>query len=265
MSPSETLEPEQVADLSYPDFVAFIGQANTPPGARRTLEDWIALAGIDGSARLLDLACSTGYSSRTLAELTGCAAVGVDQSAAAIEVARTSARTSPHGDRLSYRVGDAASLAEPDAEFTHVVAGGCFGFIAAREQALDECARVLEHGGKLCVSSFFYREPPSESLLDRVAEAIGYRPDSGRDLAWWRRFFSRRFELVDERPYELAVHDEAALRAAVRRYIDVEGPLAAVHSPELREACFRRLSSIRIVLNEHRRYQSLTVAAWRVR
>ena len=60
--------------LSYPDFVALMGQENTPPGGvqtvdswRRSAQQWWAAGASSGNLRVLDLACSTGFSGRQFA------------------------------------------------------------------------------------------------------------------------------------------------------------------------------------------------------
>ena len=57
---------EQIWQMAYPDFVAFIDQDNTPPGGEATVAWWIERAGIDADSHVLDLACNTGFSSRTI-------------------------------------------------------------------------------------------------------------------------------------------------------------------------------------------------------
>lgn len=253
----------RVRSLSYPDFVAFIGQANTPPGADATVRGWEEMARIDAGSHVLDLACSTGYSSRCLARRTGCSGLGIDLSRPALAVAESEARRAGLEARLRYIEANAAALPLPDAAFSHVVAGACFGFIHERERALDEVFRVLAAGGALCVASFHYRQEPPAELLDEVARAIGYRPDPARVLGYWQAFFSRRFTLVDERRGSLEPYPEDAVERDVRALVFEESEPLAVQPPSVRDACFDRLLWTRRVLNEHRRYQGLSVTVWR--
>lgn len=251
-----------VLDRSYPDFVAFIGQHNTPPGAYRTIDEWVRLAGIDGSSRLLDLACTTGYSGRTTHEITTATVDGIDISADAVRQARSYAGGNP---ALRYQVADATELPFPDASFTHILAGCNFGFIQDRDRALDETHRVLLPGGLVCTAAFYYRRTPPESLLDRVAEAIGFRPDGARDRDFWTSFFNRRFELVDEVLHETPQLGERRVSNGARRAAYGRTPALRDVSRPIRDACFHRLRSTRLVLDEHRRYQGLVVGVWRCR
>ena len=54
-----------ITAMKYAEFVSFLG-INTPPGGVDTVQYWIKHAEIDSSSELLDLACNTGFSSRTI-------------------------------------------------------------------------------------------------------------------------------------------------------------------------------------------------------
>lgn len=60
----EELTEEVILNMNYPDFVALMQQDNTPPGAEYTIDYWIKHGCINKKSHLLDLACSTGFSSR---------------------------------------------------------------------------------------------------------------------------------------------------------------------------------------------------------
>lgn len=250
-----------VNETSYPDFVGETGQQNTPPGGHKTVHAWVDDACVDAESLVLDLACTTGFSGREVHADTGARVHGIDISEPAIEMARRLARGNA---QLSYQVADAASLPLPDASFTHVLGGCNFGFIHKRESARSEVARVLRPGGLLCVSSFYYVSPPPEELLARVGRAIGFTPDSKRDHDYWHAFFGVDFELVSERRSQLKAQRPGSLRRAVSRSIRTSPGLADRSRAE-RDAARDRLLDIRMVLNEHRTYQGLSIAVWRRR
>lgn len=248
--------------LSYPDFVGFIGQANAPPGADRTLIDWIELSGIERKSHILDLACSTGFSSRGLCERSGCSAVGIDLSEMALAVAQTEASQLLIEQQCSYQNADATSLPFSEHSFTHVVAGCCFGFIASRDAALKECARVLKCDGYLCVSAFHYTEPPPDELLDEVEQAIGYRPNPQRNYEYWYRFFATLFHLQSKRTYMLEPCGEEKTQQSVQKYMSRNALHLHAFSGEIQQACYDRLLSLRLALDRHREYQKLSVMTW---
>jgi SAM-dependent methyltransferase len=258
---TSSLTVEELRASSYPDFVALIGQHNTPPGADRTVREWVDTARIDAHSYVLDLACSTGYSGRKVYGLTGASVHGIDLSTRAIETARAFAEV---GAPLTYQVANAAALPIPDRVFSHALGGCNFGFIAERETALAEVARTLQSNGLLCVASFYFESPPPSGLLDRVAEAVGFRPNPRHDHSFWSSFFERGFELVSERRTIMRPAPDRTIERNVKRAIRGSRSLRACGETE-RYAAATRLLSIRRVVNEQRAYQGLSVAVWRLR
>jgi SAM-dependent methyltransferase len=254
-----------VAEMSYPDFVAFIQQENTPPLGDATVGAWQEMGAIDSGSHILDWACSTGYSSRTLVAATGCSAEGIDISAPAIEVANRFVSRDGIAHRARYRVGDGLALPFADGTFSHVVAGACLGFVDDQARALREIARVLRPGGLLCVSTFYYPETPPASILDRVQASLGFRPNPAWSRQFWDDQFDACFDLDSERGAELTVYPVAEIREWVAHFVANQCETTRDAPDELRVAVFRRLLTDRLAFNEHRRYQALAIQAWRAR
>lgn len=104
-------------------------------------------AGFCEGGRVLDAGCGVGYGAELLSQAGASEVVGVDNSEAAIELARNAS------DNVSYQVGDVRRLAFDDGAFDLVV---CFEVIEHVDEpllVLDELARVLRPGGMLLVSS----------------------------------------------------------------------------------------------------------------
>lgn len=245
---------------SYPDFVGLTGQENTPPGAYKTIHKWVDQAKITQDSFVLDLACSTGFSGREVNAYTGARVHGIDISRVSIDMARKLSYNKP---LLTYEVADATKLPLPDSSFTHVLAGCNFGFISNREQARTEVARVLQVGGMLCVSSFYYIKTPPPELLERVKDVIGFAPGIERDYNYWKSFFATEFTLQFERVSKLKIYNNRKLERAVRQAIKTSPGLRKASDSE-KDVARDRLLATRRVLNEHRRYQELSVAVWRL-
>ncbi|MFB8200460.1 class I SAM-dependent methyltransferase [Kitasatospora purpeofusca] len=88
------------------------------------LEQLAARLGWSAHARVLDAGCGTGGLTAALAASTGCTAVGLDASPAAVRVARTRLTGRPEADRVSYTVGDMGDPDLPPASFDAVLAIG---------------------------------------------------------------------------------------------------------------------------------------------
>ena len=213
---------------------------------------------------LLDLACSTGFSSRSVWSLTGVNAFGIDQSHHAVQEATKRAKRAGASGQLNYLLSNAVSLPFEDGTFTHILAGGCFGFIQERQEALKECRRVLAKDGLLAIATFYYRSRPPDALLSRVAQSIGYRPDPVRDLKYWRDFYLREsFVRIAQQGYDLHVQNSSAVTTAVESFVYENSESLRRYTPGVRAACFQRLNKIRLILNEHRRYQGYSVEVWK--
>jgi demethylmenaquinone methyltransferase / 2-methoxy-6-polyprenyl-1,4-benzoquinol methylase len=124
-------------------------------------------ANLRADSRVLDLACGTG----DLAFAAGRVAthgevLGVDASAAMIDLARErAARDAPAGN-VRFVVGDLSSLDVPTASVDAVVAGYALRNVPNYEAGVAEIARVLKPGGVVASLDF-------------------YRPESW----WWRPLF----------------------------------------------------------------------------
>jgi SAM-dependent methyltransferase len=251
-----------IARLTYPEFVAFMGQENTPPLGAETVRAWVEMARIDADAHVLDYACSTGFSSRTLVRLTGCRVTGIDLCSAAIEVATQFSVRDKVSHRSAYYCADGHRLPFNADHFTHVVAGACLGFVTDKPLAVREIARVLQPGGKLCVSTFYYPNGVAAEVLDRVEASVGFRPSSEWNYDYWRGLFAPGFELVSERHHDLPVLPARAVRDAAAHFVKYECLATRESDETVQLAVLRRLLVDRLVFNEHRAYQALTTQVW---
>ncbi|NJQ21770.1 class I SAM-dependent methyltransferase [Enterobacter pseudoroggenkampii] len=263
VNPNELLTEEIIANMSYPDFVALMRQDNTPPGAEYTIDHWIKYANINKDSYLLDLACSTGFSSRECYKRTGSSSKGIDISDAAVKVANDKASELNAGDTLEYIVADACNLPFKDNEFTHVLGGCNFAFIQDRVAALKEVYRCLKRNGIICVANFYYRREIPEELINDVYNAINFRPDPSWNLHFWHQFFSRDFTLIKEENHEMESQSFDELKDDIYDYIFNRNEFTKKLQTDLRSRFFERLLKIREPLNKQRDYQGVTLQLWR--
>lgn len=96
--------------------------------------------------RVLDVGCGPGFLCESIADIVGPegAVTGIDISSDLI--ALCSRRNSPKW--LSYAVGDATRIAEPDASFDAVVCTQVAEYVRDVNRVLSEAFRVLRQGGR---------------------------------------------------------------------------------------------------------------------
>lgn len=112
---------------------------------RQSVADLLDAAEVSAGMRVLDVCCGPGVISAAAAE-RGAEVIGVDFSAAAIEIARAKA------PRASFHKGDAQNLPFDDTSFDAVLCGFGIIHLPEPERALQEFRRVIGAGGKAAVS-----------------------------------------------------------------------------------------------------------------
>jgi ubiquinone/menaquinone biosynthesis C-methylase UbiE len=143
----------------------------------------------------LDLGCGEGRFARALAA-DGHRVTGADVSPDLVELAREA------DAGATYVVADAEALPFPDSAFDLVVAFNVLGCVAHLERAVSEAARVLEPGGRLCLSVVH----------------PAYTAGRGRDGAW----------IVEGGYLEERLHTERVRRGeAELTFANVHRPLGA--------------------------------------
>ena len=116
------------------------------PACKRWDKYMLEQSGINGSSRVLEVACGNGKAAIWLAQQTGCEVVGIDLSGSYIENARSKASNFP-SLRVSFQKESATNLPFENGSFTHAWSQGALYHIPELSKALAEAHRVLEPGG----------------------------------------------------------------------------------------------------------------------
>jgi arsenite methyltransferase len=139
----------------------------------------IALLGVGGCDRVLDIGCGTGRLAVATLDRLGAEGriTGIDPASARIDIARK------HGDpRLDFRAARAEDLSEfLDATFDVAYFNSVLNWIRERAQAMREAYRVLKPGGRLGIATTVRGRPNQLRLLARRAwkSARGLDEDLG--------------------------------------------------------------------------------------
>jgi SAM-dependent methyltransferase len=143
------------------------------------------LVGLERGGRYLDLGCSTGLYTRSLARMLDNRGevVGIDISPFMLKEAAR--RAQKIGAKPSFVRADAHNIPFADANFSGAVCGGTLNELGDPARALRETRRILEPGGHLAIMGILRARTPRGRLLQRLLSIGGVRffdPDELKSL-----------------------------------------------------------------------------------
>ena len=174
---TDTLTVEEVENLGYYDFMAYLEVPFFNIGGATSLEALAERCGISEHSHVLDVGCGTGGNAVHLVERFGCKVTGIDISELMIEKARKRATNLGMEDVLNFQVGDAYSLDFPDLSFDSVLTIFVSQFLDI-DRAFPEFNRVLKPDGCLGVNEMYRL---SEVAPEDLAE-VDYAEQVFREL-----------------------------------------------------------------------------------
>lgn len=255
-------EPRSAAEVwsaSYPDFVAMINQTNVMPGAYATVNTWALHSRMDASSSVLDVACTTGFSSRELARLTGCRALGFDLSPDAVALAAFNHACAAPSLDLRYIQADGYEF-EPAERFTHVVIGATLGFFSEPGAMAKRLVGFLHDGGYILASPFYcdHGLPEDVAALRRNVFGITGPMES------WKDFMSYvpGLIVVREEHHRLRPETDLEIEHYCQSTVDRVCDQARITALDVRTAMLDRLRRVKLATNrlrEHQRYAVLVL------
>ncbi|HMJ32560.1 MAG TPA: ubiquinone/menaquinone biosynthesis methyltransferase [Baekduia sp.] len=134
------------------DRVGAVLSFGQDPRWRQTM---VAAVDAGSDERVLDVATGTGLVAQELVRRYGCSVVGLDQSAAMLEVARARVAADPAlAQRVSLTVGEAERLPFDDGAFDHLTFTYLLRYVDDPAATLRELARVVRPGGRVASLEF---------------------------------------------------------------------------------------------------------------
>ena len=141
----------------------------------REIEVIAGLARLDRGELYLDLGCSAGLYTRSLAAKLGNrgTVLGIDIAPTMLKEAVRRARRA--GVRPSFARADAENLPFADESFDGAVCGGTLNELGDPARALREARRVLAHGGRVAIMGLLRATTTRGRLLQRLLSKGGLR------------------------------------------------------------------------------------------
>lgn len=256
------LTKEGVEGLSYTDFIGLVNQWNVLPGAFDTINRWRIFADVTSASRVLEIACTTGFSIRELAVLTGCVGDAVDISAASVEKAIENNRLYAPDAKIDYHCADAMQfIGRPP--YTHIIVGAGLRFLPDPSGMIRRCSEILVEGGYILASPFYIHTPVPQSLVDEAKSVFGITITTEP----YKEVMSlyKDFELLHEDRKNLVPETDDELNMYCKSTIDRFAQRFPEATPEIQELAYKRLMEIKVMSNKLRPYQAYSVLVLRYR
>ncbi len=260
MTKSITLEIEQIKKMSYTQFVAFINQWNVPPGSLSTISEWSVFGHVKNDSKILEIACTTGFSGRELSRLTGCSVIGVDICDASIRAAKLSKNI--YGDNLDlhYINADACTF-EFEQKFSHIVLGAALGFFKEPNTMLCHLKNYFNDSGYILASPYFGIADIPNELIKQCQSVIGITP-TAMPYSFVRNVYEN-FEIVYESRKRIELETQEQMKKYTEDTIQRCCNIKNITSEEIYQVLFNRLYEIKSISNELHKYQAYSVMVLR--
>ena len=198
------------------------------------------------------VACTTGFSSRELAMLSGCSGEGFDLSEKSIQMARYNKdQYAPEID-FFYFVADGYKY-QTQKKFSHVVVGASLGFFPNPDKMMGRCISMLNDGGYILASPFYVIKPLPKKLVKKSQKVFDMTPTSVSYKEIMKLYnkleivFEERNSLVQETEEELDYYCKCTVNRACK--------MLKISDKKIYQAMFDRLYEIKKMSNDLRPYQ----------
>ncbi|MDI6738289.1 MAG: class I SAM-dependent methyltransferase [Nanoarchaeota archaeon] len=253
---------KEINGMPYTDFVGFINQWNVLPGAHTTLSKWAIFSKMDKNSNILEIACSTGFSSRELAILTGCRGKAFDISKSSVKAAVYNKKAYAPNTRISYFIKDGYQF-KSSQKFSHIIIGAALRFFPEPERMLNKCISLLKEGGIILASPFYIKSRIPKKLILEFKKVFGIQPtiESYKNIMKTYQgleiLFEERNNLLKETKEEIKHYCHSTIKRVCK--------LRNISDKRLYNAMFQRLYKIKIMSNKLRPYQGYSVLVLRYR
>lgn len=220
---------------------------------------------MDKRSSLLDVACSTGFSSREVALLTGCSGIGFDSSLNAIEMARYNKIHYAPKISIEYQIADGYEF-RPKKKFTHVFVGGNLAFFSKPGKMLNRCLDMLQNNGNILATPYYMIRQMPKNLIARTHKLLGI-PLNSFSRFKYKDVMSvyNGLDVLYEDRNLLIEESEAEIKEYCNCVISRACNILHIDDQLVFDRMYKKLLGYRKIINEGRPYQAYSVLVLRYR
>ena len=254
---------EDLKKMPYTEFISFAHQWNIPPGSFVTLNEWAIFARINKDSRILEIASTTGFSSREIARITGCSAVGIDICSSSVERAQFNHQLYAKNLDLEYICMDACDY-KSEKKFTHIILGAALGFFENPEKMINNLKELLEDDGMILVSPYYLKgDKLPKDLIEKTKKVIEINPTNFDYYEAIKPY--ENFEVLYENRKEIIPETEEQMEKYSRDTINTACKFHNITDEEIIEYMYQRMYEIKDICNELHKYFGYSVIVLRYR
>lgn len=244
---------KEIEIMSYTDFVGFVNQWNVPPGAYDTLNRWRVFSNLNNTSHILEIACSTGFSSRELAVQSGCTGDAIDMSSASIASAIENKKKFAPEIQINYLNENAYNFT-PEKLYTHIIIGASLKFFEKPSKLVEKISTLFEKDGYILSSPFYVIKPIPNNLIEKAKSVFGITitTEAYKDIM---KLYSN-YTLEYQQKTSIDVETSEELKKYCTDTISTLQETNKNLTDEVLSKCFKRLLRIKEMSNELRPYQA---------
>lgn len=247
---------EEIKKLSYTDFVGWVNQWNVLPGSYCSLNKWRVFGDINSNSRILEVACTTGFSSREISRMTRCSGTGIDISGPSVEAAIVNKTIYAPNANIDYMQADGYEF-NTDETFTHIIFGAALRFFPDPAKMLKHSLSFLGDKGYILSTEFYTVKPIPEDLIKEAETVFGITPTTVSYKDVMKIYEGLNIFYEDKNVIELETEDE------LKHYTDSTINRACkeldIVDEDVRKIMYDRLYAIKDMSNRLRPYQNYNV------
>lgn len=254
---------EDLKKMPYTEFISFAHQWNIPPGSFVTLNEWAIFSRINKDSRILEIASTTGFSSREIARITGCSAVGIDICSSSVERAQFNHQLYAKNLDLEYICMDACDY-KSEKKFTHIILGAALGFFENPEKMINNLKELLEDDGMILVSPYYLKgDKLPKDLIEKTKKVLEINPTNFDYYEAIKPY--ENFEVLYENRKEIIPETEEQMEKYSRDTINTACKFHNITDEEIIEYMYQRMYEIKNICNELHKYFGYSVIVLRYR